>query len=144
MNKSLEGYLRNYLSGQQKVWIKWLHLAEHCYNTTYHMSIRMIPFKYLYGYDATTFVYQTFGDVWAPKAKYWIQESQDILRTLKDNQQLAQNQQKMYANKHRVEHIFEVGDLVYLRLQPYKKSSFKMKVGEKLKPQFYDPYKISR
>ena len=80
------------------------------------MSIRMTPFKVLYGYDATTFVDRAFGDSQAPKAKDWIQESWDILQTLKDNLQLAQNQQKMYADKHRVEHSFEVGDLVYLRL----------------------------
>jgi hypothetical protein len=81
VNKWLEGYLRNYVSGQQKAWIKWLHLGEHCYNTTYHMSIGMTPFRALYGYDAPTFVDQIFGDNRAPKAKDWIQESQDILRT---------------------------------------------------------------
>jgi hypothetical protein len=50
----------------------------------------------------------------------------------------------MYANKHRVERNFEVGDLVYLRLQPYRQSSLKMKGAEKLKAQFYGPYRISR
>jgi hypothetical protein len=134
VNKWLEGYLRNYVSGQQKAWIKWLHLGEHCYNTTYHMSIGMTPFKALYGYDATTFVDRAFGDNRAPKAKDWIQESQDILRTLKDNLQMTQNQQKMYVDKHRVERSFEVGDLVYLCLQPYRQSSLKMKGEEKLKP----------
>jgi hypothetical protein len=50
----------------------------------------------------------------------------------------------MYVNKHRVERSFEVGDLVYLYLQPYRKSSLKMKGVEKLNPRFYGPYKISR
>jgi hypothetical protein len=144
VNKWLEGYLRNYVSGQQKAWIKWLHLGEHCYNTTYHMSIGMTPFRYLYGYDVPTFVDRVFGDNRAPKAKYWVQESQDILRTLKKNLQMAQNQQKVYADRHRVERSFEVGDLVYLRLQPYRQSSLKMKGEEKLKPRFYGPYRISR
>jgi hypothetical protein len=85
------------------------------------MSIRMTPFKALYGYDATNFVDRAFRDSRAPKAKYWIQESQNILRTLKDNLQITQNHQKMYADKHRVERSFEVGDLVYLHLQPYRK-----------------------
>jgi hypothetical protein len=57
---------------------------------------------------------------------------------------MAQNQQKMYADKHRTERSFEVGDLVYLRFHPYRKSSLKMKGAEKLKPQFYGPYSISR
>ena len=44
VNKWVEGYLRNYVSGQQRTWVvKWLHLGEHCYNTTYHMSIGMSP-----------------------------------------------------------------------------------------------------
>jgi hypothetical protein len=48
VNKWLEGYLRNYVSGQHKAWVKWLHLGEYCYNTTYHMSIGMSPFQDLY------------------------------------------------------------------------------------------------
>ena len=50
----------------------------------------------------------------------------------------------MYANKHSIEWSFEVGDLVYLRLQPYRQSSLKKKGAEKLKPRFYGPYKIIR
>jgi len=86
-----------------------LHIREHFYNTTYHLSIRMSPFKALYGYDAPSFVDLTFGESKAPKAKDWLQESHDILRVLKENLQVAQNQQKMYADMHRVERNFEVG-----------------------------------
>ena len=68
--------------------------------------------------------------------------SQDILKILKENLQIAQNQQKLYADKHRIERSFEVGDLVYLRLQPYIQSSLKKKGAEKLKPRFYGPYRI--
>jgi hypothetical protein len=134
VNKWLEGYLRNYVVGQQKTWVKWLHLGEHCYNTTYHMSVGMSPFRELYGYDVPSFVDLAFGDNRAPKAKDWIQESQDILKALKDNLQMAQNQQKIYADRHRVERTFEVGDLVFLRLQPYRQSSLKKSGAEKLKP----------
>ena len=85
VNKWIEGYLRNYVLGQQRAWIKWLHLGEYCYNTTYHMPIGMSPFQALYGYDANTFADLIFGDSRAPKAKDWIQESQNILKVLKDN-----------------------------------------------------------
>jgi hypothetical protein len=144
VNKWLEGYLRNYVAGQQRTWIKWLHLGEFCYNTTFHMSIGMTPFRALYSYDAPTFVDLVFGDNRAPRAKDWIQESQNILKALKDNLQTTQNQQKVYADRRRVERSFEVGDLVYLRLQPYRKSSLKKKGAEKLKPRFYGPYRITR
>jgi len=144
VNKWIEGYLRNYVAGQQRTWIKWLHLGEYCYNTTYHMSIRMTPFKALYGYEALDYADLAFGDSRAPKAKDWIQDSQDIMKILKENLQTAQNQQKMYADRHRIERSFEVGDFVYLRLQPYRQSSLKKKGGEKLKFRFYGPYKIIR
>ena len=108
------------------------------------MSIRMTPFKALYGYEALDYADLAFGDSRAPNAKDWIQDSQDILKILKENLQTAQNQQKLYADKHRIEWSFEVGDLVYLRLQPYRQSSLKKKGAEKLKPRFYGPYKIIR
>jgi hypothetical protein len=120
VNKWVEGYLRNYVTGKQRAWVKWLHLGEYCYNTTYHMSIGMSPLWALYSYDPLTFVEMVFGDSRAPMDKEWIHENQDILRELKDHLQRAQNQQKLYADKHRVERTFEVGDLVYLRLQPYR------------------------
>ena len=69
VNKYIEGYLRNYISGQHRAWIKWLHLEEYCYNTTYHMSIKMSPFRDFYAYDAITFAHFIFGDSRAPKAK---------------------------------------------------------------------------
>jgi len=43
-----------------------------------------------------------------------------------------------------VDRSFEVGDLVFLRLQPYKQSSLKKNGAEKLKPRFYGPYKVIR
>eukprot|EP00253_Pinus_taeda_P030108 PITA_30108 len=49
-----------------------------------------------------------FGDSKAPRAKIWIQESQDILRALKDKMATAQNQQKLYADRGRVERQFEL------------------------------------
>lgn len=69
VNKWIEGYLQNYISGQQRAWIRWLYLGEYCYNTSYHMSIGMSPFKALYGYDALSFVDLAFDDSMVPRAK---------------------------------------------------------------------------
>ena len=91
------------------------------------MTIGMTPFRALYGYDASTFADWIFGDSRDPKAKEWIQEGQYILKILRENIQAAQNQQKIYADRNRVERIFEVGDFVYLHLQPYRQSSLKKK-----------------
>jgi len=42
----------------------------------------------------------------------------------------------------RVEHTFEVGDLVYLHLQPYRQAYIKKSGDEKLQPRFYGPYEV--
>ena len=57
---------------------------------------------------------------------------------------MAQNQQNMYQDKHRMDIVFKVEDLLYLILQPYKKYSLKNKGDEKLQPRFYEPYNIIR
>ena len=80
------------------------------------MSIGMSPFRALCGYDTLSFFDAMLGASKAPRAKDWIQESQDMLRALKDNFKTTQNQQKTYAERGCIERQFEVGDLVYLRL----------------------------
>eukprot|EP00253_Pinus_taeda_P021881 PITA_21881 len=39
VNQWLEVYLRNYVTSQQRTWIRWFHLGEFCYNTMHHMLI---------------------------------------------------------------------------------------------------------
>ena len=56
------------------------------------MSIRMSPFRALYGYDAPSFIETVFGDSRVPGAKDWVEESQRILQSVRENLQLAQNQ----------------------------------------------------
>ena len=141
VNKWVEGYLRNYIVGKQKAWVKWIYLCEYCYNTTYHMSIQMSPFMALYGYEAPNFMdgYEApnfmdllLSDNRVPSAGNLLQESQDIVKTLKDNIMKAQNQQKKYDNRKRTEKFFEAGDMVYLMLKPYHQSTLKKSGVKKL------------
>jgi hypothetical protein len=108
------------------------------------MSIGMPPFRALYSYDPLSFVEIAFDDSRAPMVQDWIQQSRDSHRKLKDHLQRAQNQQKVQADKHRVERTFEVSDLVYLRLQPHRQTSIKRSGTEKLQPRFFGPYRVNR
>ena len=50
---------------------------------------------------------------------------------------------KQQANQHHRERSFDVGDWVFLRLQPYKQISLKQaKKDNKLSPNYYGPYKV--
>jgi hypothetical protein len=66
-------------------------MGEYFYNTTYHIYIRMSPFRALYGYDAPSFIETVFGDNRVPRAKDWVEESQRILQSVRENLQSAQN-----------------------------------------------------
>ena len=66
------------------------------------------------------------------------------MKALKDNNTKAQNQQKQYADQKRTERTFEVGDMVYLMLQPYRQSTLKKSGAEKLKPRYYRPFRVIR
>lgn len=50
-----------------------------------------------------------------------------MLTHLIDNLHQAQNRMKQQANQHHSECTFQEGDQVFLRLQPYKKTSLKDK-----------------
>ena len=72
-----------------------------------------------------------------------IEHQQEVLQLLKDNLNLAQNQMKQQAYLHRSERSFDVGNWVFLRLQPYKQMSLKQaKKDNKLSPKYYGPYKV--
>jgi hypothetical protein len=49
---------------------------------------------------------------------------------------------KLQADKHRTEREFQVGDSVYLCLQPYRQKTVAMGKNLKLSPQFFGPFKI--
>jgi hypothetical protein len=68
---------------------------------------------------------------------------QNVLKLLKVNLVMAQNKMKQQAYQHRSEREFEVGNWVFMRLQPYKQISLKQqKKDTTLAPKYYAPYKV--
>ena len=75
--------------------------------------------------------------------EHHIEHQQHVLQLLKDNLVLAQNRMKQQADQHRSERSFDVGDWVFLWLQPYKQMSLKQaKKDNKLSPNYYGLYKV--
>ena len=61
---------------------------------------------------------------------------------LKGNLVATQDRMKLQADKHRQERSFEVGDWVFLRLQPFKRHSLRWSKVRKLAPKFFGPFQI--
>jgi exosome complex RNA-binding protein Rrp4 len=54
-----------------------------------------------------------------PSLQSWLQEHKVMVQLVQQQLHQAQQRQKRQADKHRTERFFEVGDIVYLKLQPY-------------------------
>lgn len=51
---------------------------------------------------------------------------------------------KQQADHNKTEREFEVGEWVFVKIQPYKQLSVKQKEKNKLAPKFYGPYQINK
>lgn len=71
-----------------------------------------------------------------------LQDCNAIINILKENLLLAQNHMKVYADKHRFEREFEVGDWVYLGLQPYRQKTVAIRKNLKLLPPFFGLFQV--
>ncbi|XP_071932996.1 uncharacterized protein [Coffea arabica] len=60
----------------------------------------------------------------------------------RENLLQAQNRIKQLADRNRTERSFEVGDWVYLKLQPYRQTSIALRKKLKLAAKHYRPYQI--
>jgi hypothetical protein len=72
-----------------------------------------------------------------------IEHQQQVLQLLKENLTMAQNHMKQQADHHCSERSFELGDWVFLILQPYKHMSLKQaKKDNELSPKYYRHYNV--
>lgn len=65
-----------------------------------------------------------------------------ILSILKENLAKAQQRMKLSTDWHRTKRTFEVGDWIFLRLQPYHQYTISFRTNMKLAPKFYRPFQI--
>lgn len=142
LNQCLETYLRCCTSQHPHQWSKWLSLAEYWYNTSFHTSLKMTPFQALYGYIPTQLSLSPYLDTTNPEVSQLVQERMKTLELPKANLTEAQARMKFYADKHRVERSFEVGDEVYLKLQPYRQKTVSYRKSSKLANKYYGPNRI--
>lgn len=131
-------------SNRPTQWNKWLPLAEWWYNTTFHTATGMSPFKALYGVDPPIANYHQLGSNSNPLVAAFVKERLATQQLLKENLQKSQERMKCYADKKRTEREFQVGDEVYLKLQPYRQISVAQRHNLKLSARYYGPYAVEQ
>lgn len=102
----------------------------------------MTPFKALYGRDPPLLLKLSEDIITVAEVDQQVCDRNIVLDLLKTNLQKDQYQMKLYVDTKRRDIEFAVGDLVYIKLHPYKFKSLAKKTNEKLCPQFYSPYKV--
>jgi hypothetical protein len=142
MNRTLEQYLRCFAGDQPRKWVEWLPWAEFSCNTSLHFSTKTTPFEAVYGTPPPTLLTYVPGTSRIQAVDESLCDRDAILRELRYNLSLAQNRMKCQANRHRRDISFEVGDHMYLKLQPYRQSSVAFQASMKLSPRFFGPYQI--
>eukprot|EP00253_Pinus_taeda_P006138 PITA_06138 len=101
-----------YVMDQQSHWEQYLPLVEFAYNNIYHSSIGMPPFEALYGRPCRTpFSWDRLEDrvIIGPEL---IHEMEAQVRQIRQRLKEAQDRQKSYADAHRIDRRYEVGDQV--------------------------------
>ena len=132
VNQCLETYLRCFIHSCPKLWLKWLSLAEYWYNTSQHSALGRSPFEVLYGHPPKHFGLSDAVVSSVPDVESMLAERATMVAVVRQHLLRAQQRMKHQADKKRSDRKFNVGDHVYLRLQPYVQSSLAPRAHNKL------------
>ncbi|KAL0427505.1 UNVERIFIED_CONTAM: Gag-Pol polyprotein [Sesamum latifolium] len=120
VNKCLECYLRCMTGDRPKEWANWLPLAEWWYNTSFHSSMRTTPYEVVYGQPPPTPIPYEALSFSLEAVVRSLQHREATIKILKEHLHNAQHRMKVQTDKKRSEREFAVGDLVFVKLRPYK------------------------
>jgi hypothetical protein len=67
---------------------------------------------------------------------------QQMLAQLKENLSQTQARMKKYADLKRTERKLDIGDMVYIKMQPYCMAAFGIRQSIKLTSKFYGPFRV--
>ena len=78
----------------------------------------------------------------APEVEALISERATMLASVRHHLHRAQQRMKVQADKRRSDHQFNIGDYVYLKLQPYVQTSLAPCAHQKLSFRYFGPFKM--
>lgn len=142
VNRALGTYLRCMCSDTPKDWSRWIPLAEYWYNTSYHSAINTSPYEALYGQAPSTHIPYLSGSTHVDLVDRSLTAREEASKLLRFHLKRSKDRMKAQADKKRSDRNFDVGDWVYVKLQPYRQSSLVVRSSPKLSPKFFGPYKV--
>lgn len=142
VNQCLETYLRCLTFSRPKKWHSLLDQAEWWYNTNFHTSLNMTPYQALYGQQPPM-----VGEALLPASlltgcRNRKQAKAALLDSVKASLDKAQSRMKQYADTKRSERTFQVGDMAYLKMQPYRHNALGLHSSLKLYSCYYGPFRV--
>ncbi|KAI3773906.1 hypothetical protein L1987_48445 [Smallanthus sonchifolius] len=122
-------------------WDSHLPLAEFSYNNSYHSTIGMPPFEMLYGRKCRTPV--CWGEIGQKDfaSLEVVKATSEKFDQIKARMKAAKDRHKSYADKRIRDLEFQVGDIVLLKVSPWK-GIIRFRKRGKLSPRFVGPFKI--
>ncbi|GJT91017.1 putative reverse transcriptase domain-containing protein [Tanacetum coccineum] len=139
--QTMEDMLRACVIDFGSSWDRHLPLVEFSYNNSYHASIKAAPFEALYGRKCRSPVcWSEVGDSQLTGPEM-IWETTEKIVQIKNRLLTARSRQKSYADVRRKPMEFQVGDMVMLKVSPWKGVIRFGKRG-KLSPRYIGPFKI--
>ncbi|GJZ69569.1 retrovirus-related pol polyprotein from transposon TNT 1-94 [Tanacetum coccineum] len=139
--QTLEDMLRAYVIDFESSWDRHLPLVEFLYYNSYHASIKATPYEALYGRKCRSPVcWSDVGDSQLIGPKLIRDTTKNIVH-IKNRLLAARSRQKSYADKNLKPLEFEVGDMILLKVSPWKGAVRFGKRG-KLSPRYIGPFKV--
>ena len=118
--QTLEDMLRACVLDFKGFWVKYLPLVEFAYNNSFQASIGMAPYEALYGRKCRTAICWNEVGEWKLSSEELIRVSTEKIQIVRERLKVAQDRQKSYADTRRRDLEFEVDDMVFLKVAPWK------------------------
>ncbi|GJR97578.1 pol protein [Tanacetum coccineum] len=139
--QTLEDMLRACALEWTGSWDEYLCLVEFAYNNSWHASIKAAPFELLYGRKCRAPICWDEVCERLIEGPELIEITNEKVVVAKEKLKEARSRQKSYADKHRRDLEFQVGDRVFLKVSPFRGVK-RFGIKGKLSPRFIGPFEI--
>ncbi|VFQ77184.1 unnamed protein product [Cuscuta campestris] len=123
-------------------WASFLPWAELALNCSQHEGLGVSPFQALYGRPPPSLFPTLSVRARVPAVEEMLRECADLLTDLKAHLTKMQHRMRSQANQHRRDVSFAVGDMVLLKLRPYRQHSMARPLSAKLAQRYYGPFEV--